>query len=67
MFEKFFRAEGASRETPGTGLGLAVTKSLVEVMGGKISVNSKPGEGSRFSFSLPKCAGDQKEKMNGRA
>jgi len=64
MFEKFFRAEGSSSETPGTGLGLAVTKSLVEVMGGEISVNSKPGEGSRFSFSLPKCAGDQKEKMN---
>ena len=64
MFEKFFRAEGASRETPGTGLGLAVTKSLVEVMGGMIEMQSKLGEGSRFSFSLPKQAGDQKEKTN---
>jgi len=67
MFEKFFRAEGSSRETPGTGLGLAVTKSLVQVMGGEIEMQSKLGEGSRFSFSLPKCAGEQKEKMNERA
>jgi len=67
MFEKFFRVEGSSSETPGTGLGLAVTKSLVEVMGGDIRVNSKPGEGSRFSFSLPKHAGDKKGKTNERA
>ena len=64
MFEKFFRAEGSSRETPGTGLGLAVTKSLVQVMGGMIEMKSKLGEGSRFSFSLPKYAEDKKEKMN---
>ena len=64
MFEKFFRAEGSSRETPGTGLGLAVTKSLVQVMGGMIEMQSKLGEGSKFSFSLPKYAGDKKEKVN---
>ena len=53
MFEKFYRAEKTSSEAPGTGLGLALTKSLVEVQGGKISVESKLNEGSRFSFSLP--------------
>ena len=54
MFEKFFRAEKTSSEAPGTGLGLALTKSLVEVQGGNISVESKLNEGSKFSFTLPR-------------
>jgi len=53
MFEKFYRAEKTSNEAPGTGLGLALSKSLVEVQGGKMGVESKFGEGSRFSFTLP--------------
>jgi len=53
MFEKFYRAERTSSEAPGTGLGLALTKNLVEVQGGKISVESKLNKGSKFSFSLP--------------
>lgn len=53
MFEKFFRGEKASTETEGTGLGLAVTKSLVELQGGKINVESRVNEGSKFSFTLP--------------
>jgi signal transduction histidine kinase len=54
MFEKFYRVEKTSSEAPGTGLGLAVTKHLIEVMGGSITLASKYGEGSVFSFTLPK-------------
>ena len=54
IFESFEQGEGSSRrEYGGTGLGLAVTKKLVELHGGKINVKSKPGEGSQFTFTLP--------------
>ncbi|MCK5591103.1 MAG: hypothetical protein KAI72_04030 [Candidatus Pacebacteria bacterium] len=55
IFQKFFRA--ASRETSdilGTGLGLFITRMLVEKMGGEISFTSVEGEGTTFAFSLPK-------------
>jgi two-component system sensor histidine kinase/response regulator len=51
VFEKFHRAPSPIHE--GVGLGLAITKSLVELQGGKIWVESEPGRGSRFSFTLP--------------
>lgn len=54
IFESFEQAEGSTaREYGGTGLGLAVTKQLIELHGGKISVKSKLGEGSQFTFTLP--------------
>ncbi len=54
IFESFEQAEGSTaREYGGTGLGLAVTKQLIELHGGKISVQSKLGEGSQFTFTLP--------------
>ena len=53
LFERFYRVDpGRSRELGGTGLGLAIVKHLVEAMGGAVAVESRPGEGSTFSFTL---------------
>lgn len=55
LFTRFFRAEEeAAKGIPGTGLGLFIVKQLIEKMGGKIWVSSQKGEGSTFSFSLPR-------------
>lgn len=57
LFEKFYRVKTEkTRAITGTGLGLWITKKLVEMMGGKISVQSEEGKGSTFSFSLPRVA-----------
>ncbi|MFO7031259.1 guanylate cyclase [Limnospira fusiformis CCALA 023] len=54
VFESFEQADGSTaRQYGGTGLGLAVTKKLVELHGGKIWLESEIGVGSRFHFSLP--------------
>jgi len=54
LFEKFYRVEADDRvDIQGNGLGLAIVKAIVEQHGGEISVESKLGEGSCFSFSLP--------------
>lgn len=58
IFEKFFRGT-SSEAVSGTGLGLAVSKALVELHGGEISVSSVVGHGSTFSFNLPKGSGDE--------
>ena len=59
IFEEFRQVEGKPGEaTEGTGLGLAITKRLVEQQGGKISLQSEPGKGSNFTFTLP--TGSQK-------
>ena len=56
LFRPFEQADGGiTRNYGGTGLGLVISKSLVEMMGGKISLESDPGEGSVFSFTI-RCA-----------
>lgn len=54
LFQKFFRADNSStREAGGTGLGLVIAKTTVELLGGTIWVESEMGRGSRFYFTLP--------------
>jgi len=54
IFDRFFRADDPLvQETPGTGLGLPITASLVQMHGGQIWVESELGEGSTFTFTLP--------------
>jgi two-component system sensor histidine kinase KdpD len=53
IFDKFFRAREHRFRMPGTGMGLAIAKGIVEAHGGKIWVTSEPGQGSMFSFALP--------------
>lgn len=55
IFERFYRVDSArNRETGGHGLGLSITKSYVELMGGKIVANSKENKGSEFIISFKK-------------
>ncbi len=54
IFERYHRVEdGMTRRISGTGLGLYISKMLIETQGGKIWVESTPGKGSRFYFTVP--------------
>lgn len=62
IFEKFHQVNGSlHRSVGGTGLGLAITKGLVEAHQGKIWVESKVGEGSTFTFTLPLSKGERRD------
>ena len=61
LFTKFFRVSGSLEQgSKGTGLGLYITKSIVEMHNGKIWAESEMGKGSTFAFSLPHASDEQK-------
>ena len=53
LFEKFYRSADARGRISGTGMGLAIGREIVEAHGGRIWVDSAPGQGVRFSFTVP--------------
>lgn len=55
VFDRFHQIERTGRHAEGSGLGLAIVKHLVEVQGGEIHVASTPGQGSTFTFSIPRA------------
>jgi two-component system, NarL family, sensor kinase len=53
LFELFYRSPSAVRRASGAGIGLFVSRQLVEAMGGRIWASNLPGGGSEFAFELP--------------
>ena len=60
LFEPYYRGDdkGKRARVPGLGIGLSITKKLVELQNGEIRVESKPGRGNTFSFFLPAYSGE---------
>jgi two-component system sensor histidine kinase KdpD len=53
IFERFYRSRSHGEGTTGTGMGLPISRAIVEAHGGEMSVVSQPGQGSVFTFTLP--------------
>ncbi len=65
IFERFFRGtEERHQGTPGAGLGLYLVKAIVEAHGGRVWVESQPGEGSALSFTIPRKQNDNRKEIS---
>jgi K+-sensing histidine kinase KdpD len=53
LFERFYRGRGAQLAAPGTGMGLAITRGLLNAIGGRVWAESAAGEGARFAMAIP--------------
>ena len=66
IFEPFTRAENSmTNKVQGTGLGMAITKNIVDLMGGEIKVESEVGKGSRFTVTLTLRLNERADRTNG--
>lgn len=64
VFDRFYRAPDMARNTRGAGLGLFLTRSIVEAHGGQIWVNPETGKGARICFSLPRMVDQTSQKLS---
>ena len=65
IFDSFYQAE-AGQMAGGTGLGLAISKNLIELMGGKLTLESELGKGTTFRFFVPMKSSNKKEEKQER-
>lgn len=67
LFQKFYRIDNSSTRTiGGTGLGLYLCRTIIELFGGRIWVESKMGQGSSFKFSLPRLRNEELAKATAK-
>ena len=64
VFDRFYRAPDMARNTRGAGLGLFLTRSIVEAHGGQIWVNPESGMGARICFSLPRTTDQLPQELS---
>jgi signal transduction histidine kinase len=64
IFDRFYQVDGTTtRRFGGTGLGLAIVKQIIESHGGQVGVESEPGQGSLFYFTIPPADRKQQEEL----